>query len=78
MHSIIIIAMNPIPWILLALPKKYRKYGFLILFILTLPIGLALLISAISDGDIATAFWVILIVGLFLLGYWYSWKNVDK
>jgi len=70
--------MNPIPWILLVLPKKYRRYGYLILFILTTLFGLLLLISSLSQGNFTGASVVLFIIGLFLLGYWYGWKDLDK
>ena len=67
--------MNPIPWILLVLPKKYRRYGYLILFIFTGLFGLLLLIPALSQGNFTHGLVIIVIIGLFLLAYWYGIKN---
>ena len=70
--------MNPIPWLLWFLPKKYRKYAYLILFILTIPLGVLLLFAPLSEGAFSQALVVIVIIGIFLIGYWYGWKQEEK
>lgn len=70
--------MNPIPWILLILPKKYRRYAYLVLFILTVPLGLLFIIPPLSEGSLSQTLTAILIIGVFLIGYWYGWKQEGK
>lgn len=70
--------MNPIPWLLLLLPKKLRKYAYAVLFILTLFLGLKLLSPALDNGDSQQALLIVVIIGIFLFSYWYGWKEESK
>lgn len=70
--------MNPIPWLLLLLPKRFRKYAYVLLFILTLFLGLKLLSPALDNGDSQQALLIVVIIGIFLFSYWYGWKEENK
>ena len=70
--------MNPIPWILLLLPKRFRRYGYGVLFIATLIIGFKALSYSLSTGDSQQILITVIIIGLFLLGYWYGWKKESE
>lgn len=70
--------MNPIPWILLLLPKRFRRYGYGVLFITTLIFGLMGLSHTLNNGDPQQSLVIIIIIGIFLLSYLYGWKKESR
>ncbi|OGD88435.1 hypothetical protein A2W45_02540 [Candidatus Curtissbacteria bacterium RIFCSPHIGHO2_12_41_11] len=70
--------MNPIPWFLLTLPKKYRKYAYAILAVITLYLGFLLVVNPIKQGNIGQVLIVVAIIGIFVISYWYGWKKASK
>ncbi|MBI2012136.1 hypothetical protein HYS91_05195 [Candidatus Daviesbacteria bacterium] len=70
--------MNPILWLLLLFPKRFRKYAYAVLFVITLILGLQLLSPVLERGDSQQVVVIVVIIGIFLLSYWYGWKEENK